>query len=426
MTQKPPATTVASSDGLGNVASGLGSHKSKRMGNRFGIDHSGYAELDAAYTTDWITARIVDAPIEDMCREWRTISMEDAEAVQQAEARYAVKSAVQEALRWARLYGGAGLVMMTDQDLSQPLDVEKLKEDSLKKIAVFDRYELAGTDINYADMLADNFLQPTYYTIGGGSTRIHWSHVVRFEGAKLPRRQSMATGGWGGSEVVRLLQDIKDYKAAVAGIAELMEEANVDVITRQGLADELATDQEGAITSRYATFSAMKSNVNLALLDGEESYDRRTLSLSGVSDAIKLLQVNLSGAANIPHTRLFGDSASGLNSTGAGERKNYDDIIRSLQQSRLERQLRQIDEVLIRSTLGSMPDDYDFTFNPLSVEDREAEARTTKIIQERDLGYLDAGIITADQVRQNLQSSETYQFGEEYVSAGGQSNKELF
>ena len=36
------------------------------------------------------------------------------------------------------------------------------------------------------------------------------------------------------------------------GIAELMQEANIDVITRQGLSDELASDQDDAITNRYA------------------------------------------------------------------------------------------------------------------------------------------------------------------------------
>ena len=82
-----------------------------------------------------------------------------------------------------------GLLMLTGQDLSKPLNMNQVKKGSLERVLCFDRWDLAATTINTWDVLAPNYLQPEYYTLRGGSQEIHWSHVVRFYGLKLPKRQ---------------------------------------------------------------------------------------------------------------------------------------------------------------------------------------------------------------------------------------------
>ena len=53
------------------------------------------------------------------------------------------------------------------------------------------------------------------------------------------------------------------------------------------------------ITKRYELFSMMKSVINMALLDGDETLDRQTLSLGGVAPIIEQLMTWISGAADI-------------------------------------------------------------------------------------------------------------------------------
>src|SRR5690606_28273069 len=136
--------------------------------------------------------------------------------------------------------------------------------------------------------------------------------------------------------------------SAKGGIAELMQSANLDVISREGLTEDLSTGQESKIIQRYTLFDQMKSIVNTALLDADEKLDRLTLNLSGVSQVIDTFMVWIAGAADIPVTRLFGQSAAGLNASGEGDLKNYYDSIRSRQTSQLDKPMALLDAIVVR------------------------------------------------------------------------------
>lgn len=406
-------------DGLTNVASGLGTQRAKRTHNKFAYDNfMNWGELDAAYQSNWLARSIVDIPAEDACREWRTIKTADADVIRTEEDRLMVPMQVQEAMSWGRLYGGAGILMITGQDLTKPLDVNRIRKGGLQRIIPFDRFDMQAMTLNTWNVLAPNYLLPEYYTISTvNGQQIHWSHFARFNGARLPRRQMAQTQGWGDSELRKCLADIMDTVASKDGIAELMQEANIDVIKREGLNEELASDQDEAITNRYALFGQMKSLVHLALLDGDETLERMTLNLSGVADVLKVLMTWISGAADIPVTRLFGQSAQGMNATGEGDLKNYYNSIRSKQLVQLDPGMRTLDEVLVRSALGYFPDDFNYVWNPLSQSDPLQSAQASLATAQRDISYLQQGVITQAQIARNLEANDTYQFDDGYIDA---------
>lgn len=400
-----------SMDGLVNVASGLGTSKSKSSHNNWEYDCTSWVTLDAMYQSNWIARAIVDEWARDMVREWRSIKSKDSEDIEAAERDLCLMQSVEEAVTWARLYGGAGLVMITNQDLEQPLNVNKIKKGDLEKFLVFDRYDLtAYGDINTWDLLADNYMKPEFYNISGGSQKIHHSHIALFNGARLPKRQARVNFGWGDSELRRCISEINDMVASKGGIAELMQEANIDVITRQGLTDELTTDQDDAIIKRYEVFSLMKSAINMALLDGDEKLDRQTLQLGGVAPVLDTFMVWIAGASRMPMTKIFGTSAQGLNATGEGDKKNYYDAIRSQQTSELSMSMRTIDEVMVRSAVGSMPADYNYVWNPLEQLDGVEVAQSQLLTAQKDQIYLGLNVITRSQAMRNLQSNEEYQY----------------
>lgn len=406
-----------SGDGLVNVVSGLGTAKAKRSHNQFTYSILGdWQAMDAAYQTSWLARQIVDVPAEDMTREWRTIKCDGADAIRSEEDRLQIQCATSEAISWARLFGGAGILMLTNQPLDRPLDPRKIKKGDLKRLVVFDRFDMTPADLNVTNILAANYLQPEFYTLVGGAQQIHWTHFARFQGAKLPRRQRTQTQGWGDSELRKCLDDIMDIVASKDGIAELMQEANVDIIKRDNLADELTSDQDEAITARYALFSQMKSLVNLALLDGQETYDRKTLDLGGVAPVLDLLMTWISGAADIPVTRLFGTSAKGLNATGDGDMANYHNSLSSKRMVQVDPGLRMLDEVMVRSALGTFPDDFNYVWNPFEQPNLEEIARANKLRAETDLVYLDSGVIVTSQVQRRLQAEELYQFDDDRIA----------
>lgn len=414
----PPPTL----DGLVNVMTGLGGANSKRSHNSWQYPlFNDFSTLDACYASNWIARKIVDIPAEDMTREWRRIKVDGAEEIATLEAQLGIKPMVQEAIAWGRLYGGAGILMLTDQDLTKPLRPELIKRGSLRGLRVFDRWDMQAGTLNTWDILATNYLKPEYYTVRGGSMQIHHSHFARFVGERLPLRMQQITQGWGDSVLRKCIEDITDMVAAKDGIAELMQEANIDIITRNGLADELSTDQEDMITKRYQMFSMMKSSIQMALLDGgdgagggtAEKFERATLNLSGVAPIIEQFITWISGAADIPVTRMFGTSAKGLNATGEGDDKNYNNSIRAQQTSYLHEPMRTLDEVLVRSALGRFPDDFDYVWNPLALPNDLEHAQAEKLRADKHQLYLDAGIVQRSQVMRELQANEEYQYNDE-------------
>lgn len=408
----------ATGDSLVNVATGLGTQRSKRSHNRFHYAVlNDFQQLDAAYETSWLARAIVDYPAEDMVREWRTIKCDEADAIRAEEDRLSVPAMCSEALSWARLYGGAGILMLTNQPLDKPLRPERIKKGDLHRLLVVDRFDMTPLGLNQTNILAANYLMPEYYVLAQGSQAIHWTHFARFPGAKLPRRQRAQTLGWGDSELRKCLDDVMDIVASKDGLAELMQEANVDIIKREGLSDELASDQDDAITKRYALFGLMKSTINLALLDGEETYERKTLDLSGAAPVLDLLMTWISGAADIPVTRLFGTSAKGLNATGEGDMQNYHNALSSKRLTQLDPGLRTLDEVLVRSAIGRWIDDFNYVWNPFQQPDLVQIAQANKAQAETDLLYLDSDVITVSQVQRKLQAQELYQFDDDKITA---------
>jgi len=207
------------------------------------------------------------------------------------------------------------------------------------------------------------------------------------------------TQGWGDSELRKCLEDLMDLVASVNGIAELMQEANVDVIKRDNLFEDMASDQEKSLEQHYTMQRQMKSNIKMLLMDKEgEEYSRNTLSLGGVAPVVELFFTYISGAADIPLTRLFGTSAKGMNATGEGDMKNYYKSISSKQVSQIGGPLAYLDEVLVRSAIGSMPEDFDYEWNPLFQTNPVETSQSEMLQAQKNQMYLDMGVVTKSQM----------------------------
>lgn len=362
---------IAMFDNLSNLVAGLGTQRDKRTHSSFSAGNpiANWVELEGAYLDNWIARQIVNVPVDDGLREWRSFKIDDESKIQEEEKRLGLRKAYKLGRYWARLYGGAAIVMITDQDLEKPLDVTKIKEGSLKRFAVLDRWDIRPVNINYFDPISVDFLLPEYYVVTGGQTRIHSSHLVRCDGEDIPRRMRALNEGWGDSTLRKVFDDLKDVVASKGGIASLILEANVDTIQREGLSNDLASGKENKILERFALAAQMKSLVHTLLLDGSETFERKSVTFAGLAQILDKFMVWISGASDIPMTRLFGvESKSGIGDSGQGSLNNYYDSVASMQEAQFRPELEIIDQVFIRSVFGEMPEGCKFEWNPLYQE----------------------------------------------------------
>ena len=422
MSEKPRLR--GTTDSLTNMVANLGTQRDTRTHNHFGFQFISQYELDAAYQSNWIARRIVDVPNEDATREWRTFNGAEAQEIAQEEKRLGLQQLYQTASCWSDLYGGAGMIMITNQDLAKPLRIDKIKKGDLFKFVVLDRWDLCAQEFNFTNPLGDNFMKPEFYTFINGQTRVHHSHVIRLEGARLPRRLSQLEQGWGDSRLRRCMDDLRDVVATKGGIASLVLKANVDTITREGLSAALAGPECDAITRRYQMFGMMQSMVNLGLLDASEKYERNSVSFSGLSQIMEQFMVWTAGCAEQPVTKLFGQSASGLSATGEGDQDNYYDSIKARQDGPNRRHLELIDQVLVRSALGFFPDDLEFEWNPLYQASGVEQAQQDLADAQADAMNIENKTIRPSQAMRRMQGRGTYDITDEDIEAQVQREKD--
>ncbi|CAM0104551.1 portal protein [Vibrio phage 209E38-1] len=414
------------SDSLTNVMSGLNTGSDPRTYNQFNFFNHGTMDylwtnphqLYSAYRSSWLARQIVNIPAKDAMREWRNFTCKDSETIEKAEKKLNISSKFTELASLARLSGGAIMVMMIEgQDLAEPLDLNKVTKGSLKAVQVFDRYELSWSQQNITDPLKDNFLLPEYYMIAGGeNSMIHHSNCILMTGAELPRLlKRMEGGGWGDSSLRQCMEDLTDVVASRAGVAALLQKANVDAIKTAGLKNARTTEQEEAVIKRLQLFKVGMSNHNLAILDDTEDLIRMGAQFGGTSEALNQLMIWISGAADIPMTRLFGVQSKGLGDTGGGDQKNYFDSLRSEQEAKYRLALEQLDEVMVRSALGEYPEDCEFEWNPLYQESGLEMAQQKLATTQADMLDLEAGVVTVSQLQLKRQTEDEYFYDDDDI-----------
>lgn len=408
---------VQMNDSLTNLVAGIGTQRDKRSHNTFGFGNfaHNWVELELAYLNNWISRQIVDVPVEDGLREWRSYTIDDTEEIVQEEKRLAVRSKYKLARYWSRLFGGSIILMITDQDVEQPLNLNKITKGSLKRLVVMDRWDINPVNINYHNPMSEDYLLPEYYRVTNGQTQIHSSHVIRCDGEDISRRARTTNMGWGDSTLRRVMEDVKDVTATKGGIASLVLEANVDTVKREGLSQELASGQEEVLLQRYALAGQLKSFVNMLLLDGTETYERKSLTFAGLGQILNQFMVWISGAADIPMTRLFGRSAAGMNATGEGDMDNYYNKISSMQESQFRPDLEKLDQVLVRSALGNMPEEFDFEWNPLYQESGLELAQQELAIANAEDMRIAQGVLKKSQVMVRMKQEGKYAISEDDI-----------
>ena len=384
-------------DRLVNLVSGLGGAKDKASATMFALALMGKDQLDAAYRGDWIARKVVDIPAFDETRAWRNWQAEQdqIEAIEAEEARHSIQSKVAAARVRARLYGGSALYLGVDRGTpGEELDMRRVAKGGLKYVHVLNRYEILPGEIEL-DPQSPLFGEPKKYTLTTGtkaSVDIHPSRVIRFVGAGLPDRNLMLDG-WGDSALQAVDDAVRHAGSAAAAIAALLQEAKVDIIKMPNLMEGVATEEyRGKVIERFTLANTAKSMVNAILLDGEEEWSQKQVSFTNLPEVLNTYLQIASGAADIPATRLLGQTPGGLQSTGESDLRNYYDRISAGQNLSLRPALYRLDEAIIRSALGARPPEVHYLWAPLwqipekeRAEIAESKAKTTKLYAETGL-----------------------------------------
>lgn len=378
-------------------------------------------QMEAMYRSSWIVGAMVDSVAEDMTRAGITVtselSPEDQQEIDQAMDRLQIWDALCDTIKWARLYGGALAVMLIDgQRMETPLNIDSVSEGQFKGLLVLDRWLVQPTLNELVTELGPDLGKPKFYDVVADSMalktqRIHYSRVLRVDGVDLPYWQKISENLWGQSVIERMFDRLLAFDSTTQGAAQLVYKAHLRTLKVKDLREIIGLGGPAleGLVKQVEFIRRYQTNEGLTLLDASDEMQVDTYTFAGLDDVMLQMAQQLSGAAEIPLTRLFGQSPAGLSSTGDGEMKQYHESTNTKQERRLRPPLTRLIEVMAMSVLGeAMPDGWSFTFDSLQrmsevEKSAVATATTTAILDAVEAAVIDP----ATALKELKQASDT-------------------
>lgn len=399
-------------DAFSNVLARLGAGTPNLLeGTEYSLQRMSrdFNTLNALYRESWIVRRIIDVIPADMLKNWITITSGLDPDVEKRLSltlrRTQLIDKLKRGMQWGRLYGGAlGVMLVKHQgyDLSQPLQLDWIMPGDFAGLLIFDRWNGVNPSSELIEDISDpDYGFPKYYTVtdpaGGGSVKIHHSRVIRFTGNTLPFWEEIAEMQWGASVVESIFDELRKRDNVSWNIAQLTFMANIRVLKMQDLGQLLAATDNESQAELLRTLEAQNmllNNMGMQVMDAADGLETHQYTFGGLSDCYQQFIMDISGAAEIPVTRLFGRSPSGLNATGESDLQNYYDMIAEKQESYLRPILNKVLPPFIISTLGSLPDDFDFEFDPVAEPTDKERADLAKCGTDNVVAAYNAGLIS--------------------------------
>jgi hypothetical protein len=355
--------------------------------------------ISELYVEHGLVQSVVNVPVDDALRggveiKSKQLSPEQIEQLQVLMDREDIlHNVVGLAAKWNRLYGGAGIVIITDQEPDTELDLDLIGPDSKLEFRAVDLWELFWDKQNVEgfnpQLQEHEFTFYNYYGI-----KLHKSRVMKLRGITAPSFIRPRMRGWGISILEPLVRSINQYLKANDLSFEVLDEFKIDVFKLKGLASTLVSANGTAkIQNRIAATNQAKNYQNAITLDSEDDYLQKQLSFAGLADTMREIRMQIAADLRMPLSKIFGESASGFGS-GQDSIENYNSMVEGEIRAKIKFDILRILEMLCKKEFDFIPDDLSITFKPLRILSAEQEENVRNSKFNRIMTAKQSGLIS--------------------------------
>lgn len=358
--------------------------------------------LSYTYFTHGPIQTAIDQPIEDGFRGGLKFMSDqlDADELKRLTDYWdrVIIPVLKDGMRWGELFGGAGLIINTDQDPETPFSPDQIEEGGLFGLIAADRWELT---MNY---IASERIECPYNYYG---QRLHKSRVMKILGKEAPSFVRKRLQGWGMSAIERMLRPAQAFFKNEDLIYELIDEAKIDVVKIHGFNDQQLSGLAQSMTNQFLQLANMTKNFhNMLAMDAEDEYEQKQISFSGLPEILNQNRISMASAARMPVTKLFGLSAAGFNS-GEDDIENYNAMVESEIRGKSRPIILRLLPLTCRVLFGYEAE-VDFEFNPLRILSTEQE-ETVKTNKFNRLSALySQGMLTPTEYAEALKAENLF------------------
>ena len=380
-----------------------------------------WVELANTYKSDGFCRVAVDLPVADAFRDGgfdidsNTLNPDELLLLKEKMSDSNDIEVLQACLRFGRLYGGSAVVVNTDGKPERPLILENLKNKNIEFLPV-DRWQCYanGTTVQ----LAQSFCLNDNSNRDGELLTYDKSKVLLYTGQLAPYYLRNQLSGWGMSIFESIIPQLKQYIKANGVILELLDEAKIDILKIDSLAQTLlSAGGTQKIQKRLQIAADNKNYKSMLAMDSADDYQQKQLSFGGLDRMLEKIFLLICSSLRMPYSKVFGRSQNGLGTGENLDNENYLSMIEAEIRQPATRILKQMIDIRCYQLFGRKIDDLTLTWKPL----RESTAKEVQEIEKSKVDemmqLLEAGILTKKQVAEKLVNEGIISLSDDEIEA---------
>ena len=379
----------------------------------FGTGFIGYPRLaELAQISEYRS--VSETTANEMTRQWieiKSVGEEDnSEAIKQIEECYErlnVRDVFRKAIETDGLFGrGQILVQIKDHDgkLANPLLLTEktITKGSLKALVNIEPMWTTPAPYNAIDPTLPDFYKPKAWYVM--AQEIHASRLFTLISRPVPDMLKPAYNFGGVSMTQLMMPYVERWLRTVDSVSDLLHSFSLSGIkTDMSAILSGSDDGDTNIMLRAELYNRLRDNRGLMLLSkDEEEFFQFNTPLSGLDALLAQSQEQMAAPSHTPLVKLLGITPSGLNASTEGEIAVYYDHIRAMQENLLRDPLDKLLKLVQLHLFGKVNDNITFDFVPLQQMSETDLSTIRKSDTDRDVAYIQAGVVSAEEVRGRL------------------------
>lgn len=288
-----------------------------------------------------------------------------------------------------------------DKKLPLVLDPRTIRKGTLESFTCIEAMWTTPSAYNSNDPTAPDFYKPSEWFVLG--QQVHASRIMTIITRPLPDMLKPAYN-FSGMSLSQLAEPyVNNWLRTRQSVSDLINNFSITAL-KTNMAQVLQGSCDGSdVNARADLFTLTRSNRGLMLLDKEnEELDQVNTPLSGLHELQAQSQEQMCAVSRMPAIILTGISPGGLNASSDSEIRVFYDWISSQQNAFWRHPLEIFIKVIMLDLWGEIDDTISFEFNPLWQITAKEEAEIRASDATTAATYLDRGVLSAEEVRENL------------------------
>lgn len=340
----------------------------------------------------------------------------DDEVCAQIEAelkRLDIRSAVRQVVVHDQAFGGGHAYIKlkgdeTTRDTPLLLKPYSVRRGSFEGLRVVEPYWVTPNDYNSIDPTKANFYKPSSWWLLGTETSA--SRLFTVISRPVPDMLKPTYSFRGISLTQLAIPYVDNWLRTRQSVSDTVKQFSVSGVLMD-LQQSLLPGAGTTLDYRAQLLNLYRDNRNLLLLDkATEEFFQVNTPLAGLDALQAQAQEQMSAVSRAPLVKLLGITPSGLNASSDGEIRVWYDYVHGYQDGSLTPLMNVVLKLIQLSLFGVIDEDITWQWEKLHEATEVEQADIERAQMETDRGYIEAGVITPEQVAQTLSADPTSRY----------------